>query len=83
MANLKKKTKALVDGIAEPVAIESQRAFCKRHKGLTPSALRYARLHNMIDVWQDGYTLVVLLTEKTLAYAPNKHKNRRVRKAVR
>lgn len=83
MANLKKKMKAVIGDNPEPVAVESQAAFCKRHKGLSLPALRYARDHDKIDVWKEGNTVLVILTEKTMAYKPNPHPGRRVRKPAK
>lgn len=76
MANLKRKITLHVEGMGE-VAFETPGKFQKRHKGLTASAMAYLRRENLIDYYQDGHTVLILLTAKTLAYTPNASKNRK------
>ena len=52
--------------------------------GVTTQAIGYACRNGLIDYIQiDDRVKVIVLTEKTLAYSPNRNKNRRKRKKRR
>ena len=51
--------------------------FCKMNGNITMQALYYAMSKNLVDYAIVGKSRVIVLTEKTVAYTPNKSPKRR------
>lgn len=49
------------------------------HPNLTPPAINYAILNNLIDHFKPGHERLILLTKKTMDYTPKRSQARRLK----